>query len=383
MKILLATDAYSAIINGVTTSIKNLRRELISMGHDVKILTLSSNHHSYIDYDDNVVYLGSYDVSRIYPDARFSLSYTNPLLNSILDWKPDIVHTQSEFTTFFIARKIANKLEIPIIHTYHTLYEEYTHYFSPSVKVGKYLAKKFTKRIYNKTACMIVPTLKTFKVLKKYDINGNIYIVPTGLSMDKFKIKYPKEELELLKKELGLPLEAKILISVGRVGKEKNLEELINYLKKIEMENFHLVIVGDGPNKNNLINLIEINNLNNKVTFTGLIPNEQLNIYYQMADLFVSASTSETQGLTYIEALANGIPVLCRNDECLEKTVINNYNGFRYNSFEEFKEKLKLIFNNDELYNNLSKNAIISANENFSSRTFANKVLEIYKKYIS
>lgn len=383
MKILLATDAYSAIINGVTTSIKNLRRELISMGHDVKILTLSSNHHSYIDYDDNVVYLGSYDVSRIYPDARFSLSYTNPLLNSILDWKPDIVHTQSEFTTFFIARKIANKLEIPIIHTYHTLYEEYTHYFSPSVKVGKYLAKKFTKSIYNKTACMIVPTLKTFKVLKKYDINGNIYIIPTGLSMDKFKIEYPKEELELLKKELGLPLEAKILISVGRVGKEKNLEELINYLKKIEMENFHLVIVGDGPNKNNLINLIEINNLNNKVTFTGLIPNEQLNIYYQMADLFVSASTSETQGLTYIEALANGIPVLCRNDECLEKTVINNYNGFRYNSFEEFKEKLKLIFNNDELYNNLSKNAIISANENFSSRTFANKVLEIYKKYIS
>ncbi|QQK07286.1 glycosyltransferase [Miniphocaeibacter halophilus] len=382
MKILLATDAYSVIVNGVITSIKNLRRELISMGHDVKILTLSSNRHSYIDYDSNVVYLGSYDISKIYPDARFSLSYTNPLIDSILTWKPDIIHTQSEFTTFSIARKIANKLDIPIIHTYHTLYEEYTHYFSPSERIGKYLAKKFTKRIYHKSTCMVVPTLKTYKVLKKYGIDENIYIVPTGLSMDKFSIKYPKEELELLKEELNLPLKSKILISVGRIGKEKNIEELINYLTKMKFKNIHLLIVGDGPYKNTLANLIKDYNLNNKITFTGLIPNDELNIYYQMADLFVSASTSETQGLTYIESLANGTPILCRDDECLEQTVINNYNGFRYNSFDEFSEKLKLILNNNGLYKNFVENAVISVNENFSSTTFANKILEIYEKYI-
>lgn len=382
MKILITTDAYSAIINGVTTSIKNLRKELISMGHDVKILTLSNNKHSYTDFDDNVIYLGSYDISKIYPDARVSKSYSNTSIQSILEWKPDIIHSQSEFTTFYISKKISKKLDIPIVHTYHTLYEEYTHYFSPSEKVGKIIAKRFTKFISKKSDCIIVPTSKTEAVLNRYGINDNLYIVPTGLSMEKFKIKYSKEELNILKGDLNVPTDKKILISVGRVGKEKNIEELIEYISRVKLENIHFVIVGDGPNRTNLENLVDKYNIRNIVTFTGLIPNDQLNIYYQMADIFLSASTSETQGLTYVESLANNTPIICRHDTCLKQTVVNGYNGFRYNSYEEFYDKLKLLLEDNDLYEEFSKNSKILAEEKFSSKTFANRILDIYNNYI-
>ena len=261
MKILITTDAYAAIINGVTTSIKNLRKELLNMGHDVKILTLSNNKHSYTDFDNNVIYLGSYDVSKIYPDARVSKSYSNTSIQSILDWKPDIIHSQSEFTTFYISKKISKKLNIPLVHTYHTLYEEYTHYFSPSEKVGKAIAKRFTKFISKKSNCMIVPTSKTETVLHRYGIMDNLYIVPTGLSMEKFSIKYSKEEIDILKEDLNIPTDKKILISIGRVGKEKNIEELIEYLNRAKLENIHFVIVGDGPNRTNLENLIDEYNM--------------------------------------------------------------------------------------------------------------------------
>ena len=382
MKILITTDAYSAIINGVTTSIKNLRKELINMGHEVKILTLSNNKYSYTDFDDNVIYLGSYDISRIYPDARVSKSYSNTSIQSILEWKPDIIHSQSEFTTFYISKKISKKLNIPLVHTYHTLYEEYTHYFSPSERVGKIIARRFTKFISKKSACMIVPTSKTEAVLHRYGIRDNLYIVPTGLSMEKFKNKYSVEELNILKEDLNVPTDKKILISVGRVGKEKNIEELIEYINKSNLENIHFVIVGDGPNRENLENMIDEYNMRNIVTFTGLIPNDQLNIYYQMADVFLSASTSETQGLTYVEALANNIPIICRNDTCLEETVVNDFNGYRYNSYEEFYEKLNLVLKDDTLYEKLSINSKLLAEEKFSSKTFASRILDIYRNYL-
>lgn len=382
MRILIATDAYSSIVNGVVTSVKILRKELMSMGHDVKILTLSSNRKSYYDEEEDAYFFGSFDFSKIYPDARFSPFHAMELIEDILKWQPEIIHSQSEFTTFRIARKISKKINVPIVHTYHTLYEQYTHYFSPNVTSGKYMVSKLSRYIAKRTKCIIVPTLKTEKVLNSYDINDNIFIVPTGLLMDKFERVFTDEEKNNLKIQLGIPENSKIIISIGRVGKEKNIEELLRYYHKAGLDNLYFVIVGDGPERKNLSELVREFNLGDKVIFTGLIPYEKLNIYYQMADLFVSASTSETQGLTYIEALSNGTPVLCRDDTCLEQTVINDYNGYRYINFDDFFNKLHYLLNNNEKHKKLSLNAREGSIENFSSKVFANRILDIYKKYI-
>ncbi|WP_300410347.1 glycosyltransferase [Lagierella sp.] len=381
MKILISTDAYAAITNGVVTSVKNLRQELLKLGHDVKILTLSPSTESYIDREENIIYLGSFDISILYPDARFTLAWKSPLIDEILEWHPDIIHSQSEFTTFHIARIIKKKLHIPHVHTYHTLYEDYTHYFSKSETIGKMLVEKFTKTISDKTTAFIVPTIKTKNIIQDYGLTKPIHIVPTGLEEEKFEKVYTSEETDALREKIGIPIENKVLLFVGRVGKEKNIGEILEYLNRIKRKDISFVIVGDGPEKRELEEYTKSSGMD-YVIFTGLVDNEKINIYYQMADLFVSASTSETQGLTYVEALFNGLPVLCRDDICLKEPILQCKTGFRYRKFEEFKEQLNEFLDNKDILEEMSKNCREHAIKTCSAKAFANNILDVYKKYV-
>ena len=142
MKILITTDWYEPVVNGVVTSVLNLTKQLKEKGHEVKILTLSKTCHTYIEGD--VIYVGSVGVGLIYPEARLKVAVIRQIIKGLIDWKPDIIHSQCEFSTFFMAKRIAEELQIPIIHTYHTVYEDYTHYFSPNVVWGKAIVQKMT-----------------------------------------------------------------------------------------------------------------------------------------------------------------------------------------------------------------------------------------------
>ena len=135
MKVLITTDWYKPAINGVVTSVCNLREELQQRGHEVKILTLSRTARSY--EEEGVIYMGSVNAGYIYPGARLRVSPGRELYRGIIEWNPDIVHSQCEFSTFFMAKKIAEECKIPLVHTYHTVYEDYTHYFSPYKKWGR------------------------------------------------------------------------------------------------------------------------------------------------------------------------------------------------------------------------------------------------------
>ncbi len=145
MKILITTDTYRPTINGVVTSIESLKKALDRLGHDVRILTFSDSFNS--KQEDDIYYMGSLGAGKFYPDARMNKLFYNRFYEDIMDWKPDIVHSQTEFTMFIQAKKIAKDLDIPLLHTYHTVYEYYTHYFSLNKKIGKELAKQFSKQI--------------------------------------------------------------------------------------------------------------------------------------------------------------------------------------------------------------------------------------------
>ena len=122
MKVLITTDWYKPAINGVVTSVCNLREELQQRGHEVKILTLSRTAHSY--EEEGVIYMGSVNAGYIYPGARLRVSPGRELYCRIIEWQPDIVHSQCEFSTFFMAKRIAEECKIPLVHTYHTVYED-------------------------------------------------------------------------------------------------------------------------------------------------------------------------------------------------------------------------------------------------------------------
>ena len=357
MKILLTTDWYKPVVNGVVTSVINLKNELERRGHEVRVLTLSRTFASY--EEEGVYYIKSLNLEKIYPNARAVLPHAEPLIQELIWWRPEVVHSQCEFMTFSYAAKIARKCNCPLIHTYHTVYEDYIHYLPgrfSQYKTGAKLEKKavacFSRMVLGKTSQVIVPTQKVENILKKYGVEEPVAVMPTGIELGRFKERISREEIDRKKKELGIPLENKVLVSVGRLAKEKNLEELLEYFSKLIKEgagkNLTFLIAGDGPDRENLGTLAKKLQITDQVIFTGMIAPEEVGRYYKLGDVFVCASSSETQGITYIEALACGLPALCRKDECLDQVVTDGYNGFQYENYEYFKMHLNYILEDEE-----------------------------------
>ncbi len=377
MKILITSDTYSPMVNGVVTSTMNLYNELRKQGHDVRILTLSSNGKSYIN--DNVYFLKSIAI-KVYPGARIGATIKDTLIKDIIQWKPDIVHSQTEFTTLIYARYIVKKLSIPHVHTYHTMYEDYLKYLFKGKLITKENLRKIVKRILNKVDLVITPTIKVKETLISYGVYTHISVVPTGIDLSRFMVDLLDAEKEKLKEKLHIQKEDKVIVYVGRIGEEKNIEEVINNfaeLAKVDQK-VKLVIVGGGPYLEILRKVALENKVDDKIIFTGMIGPTDIYKYYKVGDVFVTASTSETQGLTYIEALSCGVPVLCKYDQCIDNVIINDHNGFAYNTKDEFVEEALKILNDAAYRNELSQNAISKAKE-FSKEVFGNKICKQYE----
>lgn len=379
MKVLITTDLYLPTVNGVVTSVLNLKNELTKKGHEIKVLTLVQAEKT---REENVYYIKSFSVGRIYPQARCMRSLAVKQIEELIKWHPDVIHSQCEFSTYIFARFIARKTNAPIIHTYHTVYEDYTHYFSFSDRIGKKAAKIFTKAILRKTQDIIAPTEKVTKLLQNYHINKPIYTIPTGIDVDRYAKRVSLDILKEKKRMLGIPEGNFVLIYLGRIAKEKNVEEVIDYMLKIDSYNVSLLVVGDGPKKEELEQYVLKHGANHNIIFTGIVERDKVNEYYQLADVFVSASTSETQGLTYIEALANGVPLLCRKDECLEHVIEDGVNGYKYEDFQQFYDCLKLLDMNGRIDERYRMSARTTA-EGFSTEKFVENVEKVYCKALN
>lgn len=357
MKILITTDWYKPIVNGVVTSVLNLKKELEERGHEVRVLTLSRNYHSY--EENGVYYIKSVNLEKIYPNVRAVLPHRETYIQELIQWNPDMVHSQCEFMTFSYAVKISRKCKCPLLHTYHTIYEDYLHYlpgtlfqYTTGAALEQKIVAKFSKAVLKKTQQVIVPTKKVEELLKKYEITEPISVIPTGIDLKRFQNVLSKEERNRRREELGISKDSKVLVSIGRLAKEKNLEEILIYFEKLTREEsvskLRLLIVGDGPDRERLEGLAKTLQLQEKVIFTGMVTPEEVDQYYQLGDVFVCASNSETQGITYIEALASGIPALCRKDACLDSVITDGYNGFQYETYEFFKMHLQYILESEE-----------------------------------
>ncbi len=379
MKVLITSDWYLPTVNGVVTSIKNLREELIKQGHDVRVVTLSSNFKTY--KRDDVYYIGSVSAGKIYPEARLRAKRMSKVMKHIEEWGPDVVHSQCEFSTFSFAKKISKELNIPLVHTYHTVYEDYVHYIGPSRRIGKKIVVRLTKHIAKQCDSMIAPTDKVKNLLEGYKIKTEINVIPTGIVLDKFQEEGLEKAGKELRKSLGYKDDETVLAAIGRLAKEKNTIEVVKVVASLEND-VKLMMVGDGPYREKLEEKCERIQNKHRLNFVGMVEPGQVPKYYRVGDIFVCASTSETQGLTYVEALASGLPILCRKDECLNELVVEGYNGWQYETVEECKDKLLSYMNlSKEEKKKLSENAIESA-ERYSSRRFATDVVNVYKECI-
>lgn len=337
VKVLIATDLFTTVENGVVTSVRNLREELEKKGHEVRILTLSDNHKSY--KEGNVYYIRSIPFP-IYPEVRLSMVLSHKYIRELADWGPDVIHTQCEFFSFRYARKLAKKTGAHIVHTYHTLYEQYVSYLIPNKRIGYKIVRSVTRSKLRKVRTVIAPTKKVERALRGYGVDTDIRVIPSGIRLEQHRVRISPSEREHKRKELGISDEMTVFINLGRLGTEKNLGEIVDCFAKLlkRREDVFLLIVGDGPAKAELEKQACSLGIKERVIFTGKVPPTEVQKYYQLGDVFVSASTSETQGLTYIESAANGLPLLCRKDPCLEDVIRCGENGYEYTNEDEFIE---------------------------------------------
>lgn len=293
------------MVNGVVRSVELLYHQLLALGHDVRVVTLAQNGHSH--EENGILYVGSISAERVYPGVRISAAGALPIshwLDELEAWGPEVIHTQSEFSTFMLAQRVARRCHCPVVHTYHTVYEDYTQYLF------------FSERL-------------------------------------------------------------------GRLAAEKNHAQLVRLLAaQPEQSRPWLVFVGDGPARPDLEALTRELKLTDRVRFAGMVKPDEVPRWYRVGDIFVSASQSETQGLTYFEGMACGLPVLCRADPCLDGVVENGFNGWQWKDEAEFASALNTIISDPALRGQLRQNALATA-ARYSAEHFAQQVLDAYQQAIA
>lgn len=370
MRILITTDLYTANINGVVTSVKNLISHLRKNGHEVRVLTLSEHTKSH--RTETEYFIASMPIG-IYPNIRMPISRGRKFQKELISWKPDIIHSQCEFFTMGYAKRISKKTGVPIVHTYHTLYEHYVKYAIPIKSLGTKILRTFIRRRLSRTTAVIAPTEKIRSHLKGYGLSAPVSVIPSGIDHNQHKPIGAEQRLTERKK-LGLGDGDFVLVYVGRIAEEKNIEEIIDFYLSASRSNTKLLIVGDGPHRKALEKKC---NGSENIIFTGMIPPDQVHMYYQLGDVFVNASVSETQGLTYIEALMNGIPLLCRYDSCLDGVLEPGVNGFAYTDQKEFEACLdaSMVFKRQEIAAQCRKST-----EKFTIEAFGESVTALYRQ---
>ena len=356
MRIGIFTDTYPPFINGVSTSITMLQKALTDKGHKVYIVTVNPENMSYkYDEDDSVIRIPGIPVG-IY-DYRLTGIYPIRAINKIKKWNLDVIHSHTEFGIGTFARIISKQLQIPLVHTYHTMYEDYVHYITKGHfdKSSKKIVEYLTKFYCDKTAKeLIVPSTKTYKLFKeKYKFDKNVHIVPTGVEVERFyKENVSKEEIAKIKKELNL-----------------------------KKDDIVILYVGSGPDYEKYIQMAEKLKIKKNILFTNAIPWEDMPNYYNLADVFVTASKTETQGLTVIEAMAASLPVVCIEDESFSNVVINHLNGRTFTDDKEYKMALLETIKDKKQLEKMAKQARITA-EAHSLKYYAESILDVYNSAI-
>ncbi len=388
MRIGLFSDTYAPEINGVVSSIVILQNELERHGHEVFVIT-TNNSLFETEREGNVMRLPGLEIKKLYgyvltSPIHFSASAEVEAMNL------DLIHAHTEFGVGIFARLVARKYNIPLVSTYHTTYEDYTHYVNPikSKSVDR-LAKKAVARLSRMygSSCvgMIAPSEKTKEMLLKYGVTTPVRVIPTGIDLMRFdKSNTASEVRTKIREEYGISQDDFLVTFVGRIAQEKSIDIQIRafeYIKKHQI-NSKLLIVGSGPQLSELQDLTMQLGISDYVKFAGKKPSDQIATYYHASDAFVSASLTETQGLTYIEALASGLPLFARPDDVLENLVVEGKTGYYFDDSKMFSEKL---MKHIQLSKDKRKDMVENAQNQvmrYSSEIFYQRVLDLYEESI-
>ena len=376
MRIGLFTDTYFPQVSGVATSIRTLKTELEKLGHTVFIFTTT---------DKDVNRYEDWQIIRIpsvpffaFKDRRIAYRGFSTALEIARQYQLDIIHTQTEFSLGLLGVWIAKELRIPVVHTYHTQYEDYVRYIAKGMVIRPSMVKYIVRGFMSDLDGVICPSEIVYDLLMKYKVKVEKRVIPTGIELAKFeRPELTKENVADLREKLGISNQETMLLSLSRDSYEKNIQAILAALPKVleENPNVKLVVAGDGPYLSDLKAQAKRLNITDMVIFTGMIAPSETALYYKAADFFISASTSETQGLTYLESLASGTPIIAHGNPYLDNVINDKMFGTLY--YEE-RDLAGAILEAVIATPDLDEKSLATKLYEISAENFGRRVYEFY-----
>jgi len=376
MKIALFSDSYFPYQSGVATSIRTLQNELIKKGHDVFVVTACDNKNM----DPTTItlpgiYAPFWNVSVLNPFSKKSLEY-------LYTFEFDIIHTHSEFLVGVLANQLAKANNIPRVHTAHTFYKHYYHYAAKNAfNIGMFVESLMVKGFCNNVDRLIVPSTEFYDDLNgRFQITTPTDIIKTGIDLSRF-YKANEQDRTDIRKKYNIDDNDFVLLYIGRLATEKNLKMLLDAQAVLTrfIPNIKLMMVGTGNIEKELKKHTKKLGIDNSVIFTGVVSQSEIQKYYQAGDIFVSASHSETQGLTLVEAAASQMPIVCYNYSVYDDVVTPGENGFMFDSADEYISQIMFLYNHPEILEEFKLNSL-EKSEDFSKEKFADSVESVYMK---
>ncbi len=377
MRIGLFTDSYWPEINGVATSVLTLFHQLTALGHEVHVFAPGTKS---TPREKNVHIIASTPL--IFLKDRRSMMLDPMLIRRVNRYRFDVIHTHSEYLVGMLGRLAAKMQHCTCLHTYHTAWEDYTYYVTRGVAdaQARKLAGKVSAVWCNHCDQIIAPTVKIEDKLRAYGVTTPIDVIPTGLNIARFApALHDVAQRQARRKDCGVPDGSRVILYIGRIAKEKNLEVILQAMPEVFSAKPHavLVLIGEGPWIDKLKKLADSLGISDRVLFPGPRPWNDIDQFYAMGDVFVSASKSETQGLTYIEAMASGLCVVAQDDPCLAGVIEHGKNGLLFTKPSGIAPALLTALSSDG--HALGQAAQHTAQQ-YSQEAFARRMLELYQR---
>lgn len=386
LKIAMFTNNYFPVIGGVPISIDRLARGLRELGHEVYVFAPNYPDHQVEESEHVIRCKLLYHFKKEGMDMTIPNVYNSEIEKEFRKYNFDIVHAHHPFLLGSKGLSLGKKYDKPVVFTYHTRLEKYAHYLPGFFFIRRLFKNRVShfmiKRFANKSDGIFAPTDSTREYLRNIGVRSMIKILPTGVDLDKYEHK--EEELNKLK-EKYVKEDELTFITVSRLSKEKNLYFLLDGLALIKEKldkKFNCLVVGDGSEKENLKEYVKDKGLEDSVQFVGVVDYRDINKYYLISDLFIFASTTETQGMVLLEAMAGFTPVVAVRSSGTDDVIENGYNGYKTEEdIKDWSNKVIKLAKDQTLYEKTSQNARRTA-EKHSLAKMAEQAVAMYKKVI-
>lgn len=376
LAVAMLTNNYLPFIGGVPLSIERLRRGLQGLGH--RVLLIAPRYDSGADDPEGIVRIPtllSLGRNREFPIANL---FSPRLGRALRQFGPDLIHVHHPFWMGWIGLFRAWRLRVPVVYTYHTRLEHYAHYVPlPGPLFRNLISHSLTRRFANRCEVVIVPTESAEEYLRMIGVTSRIWVQPTGIDFDRFRSG--AEDAGELRQRHGIGDE-KVLISVSRLSREKNIDFLIDgliLLGQATREPFRCLVIGEGEEHTRLQERIAAAGMGEVITLVGSVAPDDIVRYYRLGDAFVFASRSETQGMVLLEAMAAGLPVVAIRSSGIDD-LVKPVNGFKTRADPvQWADCIRRLLEEPELRERMSRAAVATAREH-DIEAFARSVADAY-----